>query len=44
MLVLTGEGIKSLTESKNLWDEIKPTHIAENSLDAVEKLLESLKH
>lgn len=40
VLVLTGEGIKSLTESRYLWSETKPTHIAENCMDAIEKIIE----
>lgn len=39
ILVLTGDGIKSLTDYRHLWNETKPTHIAENSLDAIEKIL-----
>lgn len=40
ILVLTGEGIESLTKNRALWSETKPTHIAENSLDAVSKIIE----
>lgn len=39
VLVLTGEGINSLTQSRHLWRDTKPTHIAENNLDAVNKVL-----
>lgn len=39
ILVLTGEGIKSLTDSRQLWSEMRPTHIAEDSLDAVNKIV-----
>lgn len=41
VLVLTGEGINSITETRNLWDRMKPTYIAENSLDAIEKIIET---
>ena len=39
VLVLTGEGIESLTKNRHLWNETKPTHIAEDCLDAIEKIL-----
>lgn len=39
ILVLTGEGIESLAASRRLWGETNPTHIAEDSLDAVNKII-----
>lgn len=39
VLLLTGEGITSLTENRNLRDEAKPTFIAEKSVDAVNKII-----
>lgn len=39
VLVLTGEGIESLTKKRHLWNEMKPTHIAEDCLDAVDKIV-----
>lgn len=39
ILVLTGEGIRSLTDQRNAWSETSPTHIAENSLDAINKII-----
>ncbi len=38
VLLLTGEGIDSLTKYRHLWSETKPTFIAENSLDAINKI------
>ena len=39
ILVLTGEGIKSLTDARQTWNEMRPTHIAEDSIDAVNKII-----
>lgn len=39
VLVLTGEGIESLTKKRHLWNEMKPAHIAEDCLDAVDKIV-----
>lgn len=41
ILVLTGEGTESLTTTRDLWKEAKPTYVAENSLDAIDKIFES---
>lgn len=39
VLVLTGGGIDSLTNERHLWQVTQPTHIAEDSLDAVNKII-----
>ena len=39
VLVLTGGGISSLTDNRQLWIETKSTFIAENSLEAVNKIV-----
>lgn len=41
ILVLTGDGVRSLTEGRKEWQEARPTHIARNSLDAVDKIIQS---
>lgn len=39
VLVLTGDGVRSLTTGRGDWQETVPTHLAENCLDAVEKII-----
>lgn len=39
VLVLTGEGVDSLTNKRSLWNEMEPTHIADDCLDAIEKII-----
>ncbi|MFL2101492.1 HAD hydrolase-like protein [Desemzia sp. FAM 23991] len=39
VLVLTGVGIESLSKKRHLWSKAKPTHIAEDCLDAVDKIV-----
>ena len=39
VLVLTGEGIESLSKKRHLWSETSPTHIAEDCLDAVDEIV-----
>lgn len=40
ILVLTGEGIRSLHNQRMAWFETSPTSIAENCLDAVNKIID----
>lgn len=39
VLVLTGGGVESLTDNRHLWRETNPTYIAEDSLDAANKIV-----
>lgn len=43
VLVLTGDGIRSLTTGRSDWQEAVPTYIAENCLVAVESILQDKK-
>ena len=40
ILVLTGEGIRSLHDQRMAWSGSSPTSIAENCLDAVNKIID----
>jgi len=42
ILVLTGEGQRSLKELRHLWIDTEPTYIAEDSLDAINKVLSTV--
>ncbi len=42
ILLLTGEGSKSLNENRHLWSVTEPKSIAENSLIAVDKNLNNV--
>lgn len=40
VLVLTGEGMDSLSINRDLWSDVNLTHIAEDSLDAINRIIQ----
>lgn len=40
ILALFGEGTEGLTTNRDLWKETKPPYIAEESLDAINKIVQ----